>query len=81
MMSYYDNATEDFYVHRDSIYDFYIRRGAPSRLALRRMQELYKDYMVNGQIDSVLAVINRYEPLFPNFQYEIEMLKRLLSEN
>ena len=81
MLSYYGNATKDFYAHKDSIYDFYIKRGAPSRLALRRMQELYKDYMINGQIDSVLAIINKYEPLFPNFEYEIEMLKRLLSEN
>lgn len=81
LWSYYGNGTEEFYAHKDSIYDFYIRRGAPSRLALRRMQELYKDYMINGQIDSVLAVINRYEPLFPNFKGEIDDLKRLLSEN
>lgn len=81
MWAYYGNATKEYYAHKDSIYDFYIRRGAPSRLALRRMQELYKDYMAKGQIDSVLAIINRYEPLFPNFSYEIEMLKRLLSEN
>ena len=81
VLSYYGNVTEEFYAHKDSIYDFYIRRGAPSRLALRRMQELYKDYFVQGQMDSVVAIINRYAPLFPNFDYEIEMLKRLLTEN
>ncbi len=79
--AYYGNFTEEFYSKKDSIYDFYIRRGAPSRLALRRMQELYKDYMHNGKIDSTLAIIERYESLFPYFKGEIEQLKRLLSEN
>jgi len=81
LMAYYGCASKEYYAHRDSIYDFYIRRGAPSRLALRRVQELYKDYFAHGWIDSVVSVINRYAPLFPNFDYEIEMLKKLLTEN
>lgn len=81
VLSYYGRVTEEFFARRDSICDFYIRRGAPSRLALRRMQELYKDYFVQGRMDSVVAIINRYAPLFPNYDYEIEMLKRLLTEN
>lgn len=80
-LSYYGLITASFYAHKDSIYDFYIRRGAPSRLALRRVQELYKDYFVWGQMDSVVAILDRYAPLFPNFDYEIKMLRRLLLEN
>lgn len=77
----YGDAPEDFYRKKDSIYDFYIRRGAPSRLAMRRMQALYKYFMSNGQLDSTLAVIERYEALFPYFKGEIEQLKRLITEN
>ena len=79
-LSYYGQCTEDYYLHKDSIYDFYIRRGAPSNLALRKVQELYKDYLNQGKYDSVIAVINRYEPFFECRKYEIEELKKLLIE-
>lgn len=66
--------------HTDSIYNFYILRGAPSLLAFRKMQEMYAYHLYRGQYDCVEAVLRRYEPLFPNFKHQFSLIRRVMYE-
>ncbi|MBQ3656089.1 MAG: PD40 domain-containing protein [Bacteroidales bacterium] len=70
----------DFLAKRDSVYDYYIQRGAPSLLAFKKMQELYGDFVYRNRLDSANAVLDKYAPLFPNFKNEIEQIRRLINE-
>lgn len=51
-------------------YDYYIQRGAPSYFAFRKVQELYADFVLKKQYDKAVAVLEKYEGLFPNFSDE-----------
>ncbi len=79
--SFYYGMRKEFYLKKDSIYDFYIRRAAPSLLALKKIQELYAKPMSEGKIDEVVKIIDKYAPLFPNYKNEIEDMKQLLVTN
>lgn len=66
--------------YQDSIYDFYIQRGAPSYLAFKKMQEMYSMNLYRGEFDSVETILKRYEHLFPNFQQQILQIRRIMYE-
>ncbi len=82
LMAYYMPwSSREYFEQRDSLYDYYIQRGAPSLLAFRKMQELYADDLAQGRLKKVIAIIDKYAPLFPNRAYEITQLKKLITED
>lgn len=69
----------NFLAKRDSVYDYYIQRAAPSKYAFKKMQELYADFVFRGSLDSANAVLDKYAPLFPNFEEEIKWIRLLIN--
>lgn len=66
---------------KDSMYDYYIQRGAPSMLAFKKVIEKCSYLIQKKQYQDADDVITKYEPLFPNLPQEFYYMHQLLQLN